>query len=95
MRIDYHLLLTEISKRQGLGTTPTEMPVIIHTDTHTFTYAHLFYEDEDHLIIIVPDEDGAEYAKILNKNTILTMEVIYAQMLTPKKKNPKGDVTYG
>ena len=74
---------------------PTEMPVIIHTDTHTYTYAHLFYEDSDFLVIIVPDEDGAEFAKILKKNTIVSIEVIYAQMLTPKKVNPKGDVTYG
>ena len=94
MRIDYHLLLTEISKRQGLGTTPTEMPVIIHTDTHTYTYAHLFYEDEDFLVIIVPDEEGHEYAKILNKATILSIELIYAQML--KKPTPiKEDMMYG
>ena len=95
MRLDYHLLLTEISKRQGLGISPNEMPVIVHTDTHTYTMAYLFYEDEDYLIISVPDEDGHEFTKILNKDTILTVEVIYQQMLTPKKdKNPKGDVTY-
>ena len=94
MRIDYHLLLTEISKRQGLGTTPTEMPVIIHTDTHTYTYADLVYEDEDFLVIIVPDEEGHEYAKILNKQTILSIEIIYAQML--KKPTPiKEDMMYG
>lgn len=94
MRIDYHLLLTEISKQQGLGTTPKEMPLIINTDLTTYTMAYLMYEDEDYLVIAVPDKDGAELAKILNKNTILSIEVIYAQMLN-KPKNTKGDVMYG
>lgn len=56
--------------------------------------AYLLYEDEDYLIIAVPDKTGAELAKIIPKNTILTVEVIYQQMLTPKKE-PKGDVMYG
>lgn len=93
-RIDYHILLLEISKEQGLGLTAKEMPLIIHTDLATYTMAYLMYEDEDYLIIAVPDPDGAELAKILNKNTILSVEVIYQQMLQ-KPKNPKGDVTYG
>ena len=70
------------------------MPLIVHTDLATYTMAYLMYEDEDYLIIAVPDKDGAELAKILNKNTILGVEVIYQQMLQ-KPKNPKGDVTYG
>ena len=93
-RIDYHLLLLEISKEQGLGLTAKEMPLIVHTDLATYTMAYLMYEDEDYLIIAVPNQEGAELAKILNKNTILSVEVIYQQMLQ-KPKNPKGDVTYG
>ena len=94
MRIDYHLLLIEISKDQKLGLTAKEMPLIVHTELATYTMAYLLYEDEDYLIIAVPDKDGAELAKIIPKNTILTVEVIYQQMLTPKKE-PKGDVMYG
>ena len=86
--------MLEISKEQGLGLTAKEMPLIIHTDLTTYTMAYLLYEDEDYMIIVVPDKDGAELAKILNKNTILGVEVIYQQMLQ-KPKNPKGDVTYG
>ena len=93
-RIDYHLLLLEISKSQGLGLTAKEMPLIIHTDLATYTMAYLMYEDEDYLIIAVPDKEGAELAKIIPKTTILTIEVVYQQMLQ-KPKNPKGDVTYG
>ena len=56
--------------------------------------AYLFYEDEDHLIITVPNSEGAEFAKILNKATIISVEIIYAQMLeTPPQ--PKEDVMYG
>ena len=70
------------------------MPVIIHTDLMTYTMAYITYEDEDYLNIVVPNNEGAEYAKILNKNTIITIDVIYQQMLeTPK--NSKGDVMYG
>ena len=93
-RIDYHLLLLEISKSQGLGLTAKEMPLIVHTDLATYTMAYLMYEDEDYLIIAVPDKDGAELAKIIPKTTILGIEVIYQQMLQ-KPKNPKGDVLYG
>lgn len=93
MRIDYHMLLMEISKKQGLGTTATEMPVIICTKIATYPCAYLLYEDEDYLIIVITDQEGAELAKILRKDTILSVEVIYQQMLQ-KPKNPKGDVSY-
>lgn len=70
------------------------MPLIVHTELATYTMAYLLYEDEDYLIIAVPDKTGAELAKIIPKTTILTVEVIYQQMLKPKKE-PKGDVMYG
>ena len=94
MRIDYHLLLLEISKSQGLGLTAKEMPLIVHTDLATYTMAYLMYEDEDYLIIAVPNQEGAELAKIIPKNIILSIEVIYQQMLK-KPKDTKGDVMYG
>ena len=56
--------------------------------------AYLMYEDEDYLVIVVPNKDGEEYAKILNQGTILGVEVIYAQMLK-KPRNSKGDAMYG
>ena len=56
--------------------------------------AYLMYEDEGYLVIAVPDKEGAELAKIIPKTSILTIEIVYAQMLkTPK--NSKGDVMYG
>ena len=93
MRLNYTLLLERISKEQGLGLHWNEMPVIIHTDLMTYTMAYITYEDEDYLNIVVPNEEGAEYAKILNKSTILSIDVIYAQMLD-KPKETKGDVSY-
>ena len=94
MRIDYQLLLTDISKKQGLGIPAHELPLIVNTDTTTYTMAYLLYEDEDYLVITVPNKDGAEFAKILPKNTILSVEIIYAQML--EKPTPfKEDGMYG
>ena len=93
MRLNYTLLLERISKEQALGLHWNEISLIIHTDLFTYTMAYITYEDEEYLTIIVPDKDGAEMAKILNKQSILTIEVIYAQMLT-KPQDPKGDVTY-
>ena len=70
------------------------MPLIIHTDLTTYTMAYITYEDEEYLSIVVPNKEGAEYAKILNKNTILAIDVIYAQMLeTPRPF--KEDMMYG
>ena len=94
MKLNYTLLLTDISKKQGLGIPVTEMPLIIHTDLTTYTMAYITYEDEEYLSIVVPNKDGAEYAKILPKNTILSVEIIYAQML--EKPTPfKEDGMYG
>ena len=70
------------------------MPLIIHTDLATYTMAYITYEDEDYLSIIVPSPEGAEYAKILNKATVLAINVIYQQMLQ-EPPQPKEDVMYG
>ena len=94
MKLNYTLLLTDISKKQGLGIPWAEMPLIIHTDLTTYTMAYITYEDEEYLSIVGPNEEGAEYAKILNKNTIISVDVIYAQML--EKPTPfKEDGMYG
>ena len=92
--MNYTLLLERISNEQRLGLHAREMPLIIHTDLATYTMAYITYEDEEYLSIIVPNDEGAEYAKILNKNTILAINVIYAQML--KEPTPfKEDGMYG
>ena len=94
MRLNYTLLLTDISKKQGLGIPWNELPLIINTDLTTYTMAYLLYEDEDYLVITVPNKDGAEFAKIIPKSTILSIEVVYAQMLeTPRPF--KEDGMYG
>ena len=95
MRIDYQLLLTDISKKQGLGIPAHELPLIINTDLATYTMAYLFYEDEDYLVITVPNKDGAEFAKILPKSTILSVELIYTQMLEKPTTHSKEDGMYG
>ena len=56
--------------------------------------AYITYEDEDYLSIVVPNSKGEEYAKILNKNTIIAIDVIYQQMLTQEEPY-KEDRMYG
>ena len=58
MKLNYTLLLTDISKKQGLGIPWNEMPLIIHTDLTTYTMAYITYEDEEYLSIVVPNKDG-------------------------------------
>ena len=58
-----------------------------------YTMAYIMHEDETYLTIVVPDDDGAEYAKIIPKDTILEVDVVYAQMLN-RPKDTKGDVSY-
>ena len=81
MNLSYSLLLDKISREQGLGLKSDEIPLIISTDLVTYYMAFITYEDEKYLVIVVPDETGAEFAKILNKKTVLSLEIIYEQTL--------------
>ena len=56
--------------------------------------AYIMHEDETYLTIVVPNADGAEFAKIIPKDTILSVDVMYQQMLEQPKET-KGDVMYG
>lgn len=94
MRLNYTMLLEKISKEQGLGLQWNQMPLIINTDMDTYSHAFITYEDDEYMTIIVTDDSGAEFAKIINKNTVLSVEIIYAQMLA-HSKDSKGDVIYG
>lgn len=94
MDLTIHLLLEDISKRQGLGLSPQEMALIINTDDFTYVGAYLMHEDDEYLTIIVTDPAGHEYAKIIKKHDIINVEVLYAQMLEDIPKKDKGDVMY-
>lgn len=86
MHLNYTFLLKRISKKQGLGLNWNEMSLIINTDIATYIHAVIIYEDDEYLVVIVPDtKTGAEFAKILNKNTVLSVEIIYQQMLEKPK----------
>lgn len=86
MNLSYSLLLNNISKEQGLGLKWNEIPLIIETTIITFTLAYLTYEDDKNLIIITPGENGEEYAKIVNKDTILVISLVYQQMFETDEK---------
>ena len=56
--------------------------------------AYIMHEDETYLTIVVPNEDGEKKKKIIPKDTILSVDVMYQQMLEQPKET-KGDVMYG
>lgn len=93
MDVSYHLLLEDISKRQNLGLLPQEMPLIIHTQSFDYYMAFLCHEDENYVSFITVDEQGQEFAKIVKKQDIECIEVIYSQMLQNDKEEI-GDVMY-
>lgn len=93
MNLDYISLLERISEEQQLGLQYDEIPVRVETDIASYWLVHIIYEDDNNLVIITPGENGEEYIKILNKSTILSISLIYAQMLT-EPKDSKGDVSY-
>ena len=68
------------------------MPLIINTDIATYHYCFLTYEDDKYIVIAVIDKTGAEFAKIINKNTVLSVEVLYQQMLKTPEDNKEGDM---
>lgn len=92
MQLNYNMLLQKISDDQGLGLSADEIPLIINTDLTTYIQAFITYEDDEYIVIVVPDENGAEYAKIINKSTVVSIEIIYMQML--EVKDTEGGVMY-
>lgn len=80
MNLDYIALLERISEEQSLGLRYDELPLIITTENMTYTMCFITYEDSEYLCIVVPDHNGVEYAKILNKSSVLSVEIVYAQM---------------
>lgn len=93
MNLNYVMLLKKISKEQKLGLQWNEIPLIINTDLTTYKMAYITYEDDEYIAIIVPDKTGAEYAKIISKSTVLSIEIVYQQMVKLPKAL-KGDVSY-
>lgn len=87
-------MLQDIIHLQRLGLEVKDLSLIIHTDNTVFHFARIIYEDEQYLSIIVESPEGAEFCKILNKDKIECVEILYAQMLEKQTPN-KEDGMYG
>lgn len=94
MQLDYTFLLQDIITQQRLGLEVKDLSLIIQTENNVFTFARLIYEDEQYVSIVVESPEGAEFCKILNKDKIECVEILYAQMLEKPNKN-KDDGMYG
>ena len=76
-----------------MGLQVKDLSLIIQTENNVFSFARIIYEDEQYVSIIVESAEGAEFGKILNKDKIECIEILYAQMLE-KPKIKKSDI-YG
>lgn len=65
------------------------MSLIIQTENNVFTFARIIYEDERYVSIVVESPEGAEFGKILNKDKIECVEILYQQLLQVPN-DPKG-----
>lgn len=56
--------------------------------------AFLYHEDEKYVSFITVDDKAQEFAKIVKKEDIEGIEVIYAQMLENAPKNSESDIMF-
>lgn len=92
---DYTTLLEEMSLEQGLGLVIEELPLIVYCTQTIYTLCFLIRETDQNLVLIVPDEDGHEFVKVVNKKYVETIEIMYQEMLDKNNnKNRKEDIMY-
>lgn len=94
MQLDFTCLLQDLIIEQRLGLEVKDLSLIVQTENNIFTFARIIYEDDQYITIIVESPEGAEFGKILNKDKIECVEILYAQMLEKPTQN-KEDGMYG
>lgn len=74
---------------------PYDTCVNIHTKNFDFTVCFIEYEDEESMSVLVTDEEGRERLKLLNKEFIEYIEVLYAGDLDFEVKEPHENRMFG
>lgn len=74
---------------------PYDTCVNVHTRNFDFTVCFIEYEDEETLSILVTDDLGREKLKLLNKKYVEALEVVYADELDFKEKEPGENRMFG
>ena len=88
---DYSTLVEEMSLEQGLGLVLEQIPLIIFCQQVVYHCCFIIRETDKNLVVIVPDEVGHEHVKIINKEYIETVELIYEDMLIKADKRIKKE----
>ena len=88
---DYSTLVEEMSLDQGLGLVLEQIPLIIFCKQIVYHCCFIIRETDKNLVIIVPDEVGHEHVKIINKDYIESVELIYEDMLLKAEEKMKDE----
>ena len=83
---DYSTLLEEMSLEQGLGLVLEELPLIVYCTNVVYKLCFIVRETDKNLVIVCPDEKGHEFVKVVNKDYVESVEIIYQELLEKMKE---------
>ena len=61
--------------------TDEHLPLIISTTDNVYAPCYIVSEETDLISVVVADYEGHEFAKILNKDYVIAIEVFYEEMI--------------
>ena len=81
-------LLEEMSLEQGLGLVIEELALNVYLDKIVYSLCYLIRETDRNLVLVVPDEEGHEQVKVVNKDYVEAIEIVYQDMLVRVDEQP-------
>lgn len=84
MERNIETIVAILAQEQELGIKPNEIPIIIKTTELDYVYCIILYEDDQYLGIVEVQGNGEEQVKILNKEFLISVEILYESMLRPE-----------
>lgn len=70
-----------------LNHTDEDVPLIITTTDRIYAPAYIVEEDERMLSVVIVDDIGHEFGKIINKDYLVSIEIFYDEMLIDEDDN--------
>ena len=74
--------------------TDEQLPLIISTTDNIYAPCYIVSEETDLISEVVVDSEGHEFAKILNKDYIIAIEVFYEEMIEVVDDNNEEKMYY-
>ena len=84
---DYSTLLEEMSLEQGLGLVLEQLPLIVYCTNVVYQLCFIVRETDKNLVIVCPDEKGHEFVKVVNKDYVERVEIVYQELLDSLEKD--------